>query len=152
MYNIILEYFRKKDVIEIYEEYVFEKNFKIKLNKEQKKMKEDIFSIYKKNGFTPQSRKDISKLFKDTELFSTVHSYMVYNSFLTELKEENFMLKGFLGESEKKIREYLEENKKISLAEARELFKISRKSILLILEKLDENGVTKRIDEYRVLK
>ena len=77
---------------------------------------------------------------------------MVYNSFLTELKEENFMLKGFLGESEKKIREYLEENKKISLAEARELFKISRKSILLILEKLDENGVTKRIDEYRVLK
>lgn len=152
VYNIILEYFRKKDVIEIYEEYVFEKNFKIKLNKEQKKMKEDIFSIYKKNGFTPQSRKDISKLFKDTELFSTVHSYMVYNSFLTELKEENFMLKGFLGESEKKIREYLEENKKISLAEARELFKISRKSILLILEKLDENGVTKRIDEYRVLK
>ena len=83
VYNIILEYFRKKDVIEIYEEYVFEKNFKIKLNKEQKKMKEDIFSIYKKNGFTPQSRKDISKLFKDTELFSTVHSYMVYNSFLT---------------------------------------------------------------------
>lgn len=152
VYNIILEYFRKKDVIEIYEEYVFEKNFKIKLNKEQKKMKEDIFSIYKKNGFTPQSRKDISKLFKDTELFSTVHSYMVYNSFLTELKEENFMLKGFLRESEKKIREYLEENKKISLAEARELFKISRKSILLILEKLDENGVTKRIDEYRVLK
>lgn len=152
VYNIILEYFRKKDVIEIYEEYVSEKNFKIKLNKEQKKMKEDIFSIYKKNGFTPQSRKDISKLFKDTELFSTVHSYMVYNSFLTELKEENFMLKGFLGESEKKIREYLEENKKISLAEARELFKISRKSILLILEKLDENGVTKRIDEYRVLK
>lgn len=152
VYNIILEYFRKKDVIEIYEEYVFEKNFKIKLNKEQKKTKEDIFSIYKKSGFTPQNRKDISKLFKDIELFSTVHSYMVYNSFLTELKEENFMLKGFFLESEKKIREYLEENKKITLAEARELFKISRKSILLILEKLDENGITKRIDEYRVLK
>nr|WP_232010560.1 SelB C-terminal domain-containing protein [Fusobacterium varium] len=29
---------------------------------------------------------------------------------------------------------------------------MSRKSILLILEKLDENGVTKRIDEYRILK
>lgn len=152
VYNIILEYFWKKDVIEIYKEYVFKKNFKIKLNKEQKKMKEDIFSLYKKNGFTPQNREDISKLFKDTELFSTVHSYMVYNSFLTELKEENFMLKGFFLESEKKIREYLEENKKITLAEARELFKIGRKSILLILERLDENGITKRIDEYRVLK
>ncbi len=152
VYNILIEYFRKKDIIEIHEEYVFKKDFKIKLNKEQKKMKEDIFLIYKKSGFTPQNREDISKSFKDTEFFSTVHSYMVYNSFLTELKEENFMLKGFFQESEKKIREYLEENKKITLAEARELLKISRKSILLILEKLDENGITKRIDEYRVLK
>ena len=62
------------------------------------------------------------------------------------------MLRGFFAESEKKIKEYLEENGKITLAEARDLFKVSRKSILLILEKLDENGVTKRIDEYRVLK
>lgn len=62
------------------------------------------------------------------------------------------MLKGFFMESEKKLREYLEKNRKITLGEARELFGISRKSILLILEKLDENGVTKRIDEYRILK
>ena len=62
------------------------------------------------------------------------------------------MLKGFFMESEKKLREYLEKNRKITLGEARELFGVSRKSILLILEKLDENGVTKRIDEYRILK
>lgn len=152
VYNIVLEYFRKKDVIEISGEYVFKKDFRIRLNKEQKKLKEYIFSLYKKSGFTPQKIEDISKLFKDREIFFTLHSYMVNNSFLTELKEENFMLKGFFLESEKKIRDYLEKNKKITLAEARELFKISRKSILLILEKLDENGVTKRIEDYRVLK
>lgn len=152
VYNIILEYFRKKNIIEMHEEYVFKKDFKIKLNKEQKKMKDEIFSIYKKGGFTPQKIEDISNLFKDKDFFSAVHSYMVNNSFLVELKEGNFMLKGFFMESEKKLREYLEKNKKIILGEARELFGVSRKSILLILEKLDENGVTKRIDEYRILK
>lgn len=152
VYNIILEYFRKKNIIEMHEEYVFKKDFKIKLNKEQKKMKDEIFSIYKKGGFTPQKIEDISNLFKDKDFFSAVHSYMVNNSFLVELKEGNFMLKGFFMESEKKLREYLEKNKKITLGEARELFEVSRKSILLILEKLDENGVTKRIDEYRILK
>lgn len=152
VYNIILEYFRKKNIIEMHEEYVFKKDFKIKLNKEQKKMKDEIFSIYKKGGFTPQKIEDISNLFKDKDFFSAVHSYMVNNSFLVELKDGNFMLKGFFMESEKKLREYLEKNRKITLGEARELFGISRKSILLILEKLDENGVTKRIDEYRILK
>lgn len=152
VYNIVLEYFRKKNIIEMYEEYVFKKDFKIKLNKEQKKMKDEIFSIYKKGGFTPQKIENISNLFKDKDFFSAIHSYMVNNSFFVELKEDNFMLKGFFMESEKKLREYLEKNKKITLAEARELFGISRKSILLILEKLDENGVTKRIDEYRILK
>lgn len=152
VYNIILEYFRKKNIIEMHEEYVFKKDFKIKLNKEQKKMKDEIFSIYKKSGFTPQKIEDISNLFKDKDFFSAVHSYMVNNSFLVELKDGNFMLKGFFMESEKKLREYLEKNRKITLAEARELFGVSRKSILLILEKLDENGVTKRIDEYRILK
>ena len=152
VYNIILEYFRKKNIIEMHEEYVFKKDFKIKLNKEQKKRKDEIFSIYKKGGFTPQKIEDISNLFKDKDFFSAVHSYMVNNSFLVELKEGNFMLKGFFMESEKKLREYLEKNRKITLGEARELFGVSRKSILLILEKLDENGVTKRIDEYRILK
>lgn len=152
VYNIILEYFRKKDIIEISEEYIFKKDFRIKLNKEQKKMKEDIFSLYKKSEFIPQQIEDIEKIFEDRNLFSEIHSYMLYNSFLTELGEKNFMLRGFFAESEKKIKEYLEENGKITLAEARDLFKISRKSILLILEKLDENGVTKRIDEYRVLR
>lgn len=152
VYNIVLEYFRKKDIIEILGEYISKKDFKIKLNKEQKKMKEDIFSLYKKSGFIPQQIEDIEKMFEDRNLFSEIHSYMLYNSFLIELKKESLMLRGFFAESEKKIKEYLEENGKITLAEARDLFKIDRKSILLILEKLDENGVTKRIDEYRVLK
>lgn len=152
VYNIALEYFIEKNIIEVSGEYISKKDFKIKLNKEQKKMKEDIFSYYKKNGFTPQKIEDTVKIFKDETLFAEIHSYMLYNSFLVELAEGNFMLKGFFLESEKKIKEYLEKNRRITLAEARDLLQINRKSILLILEKLDENGITKRVGEYRELK
>ena len=152
VYNIALEYFREKDIIEVSGEYISKKDFKVKLNKEQKKIKEDIFSYYKKNGFTPQKIEDTVKIFKDETLFAEIHSYMLYNSFLVELAEGNFMLKGFFLESEKKIKEYLEKNRRITLAEARDLLQINRKSILLILEKLDENGITKRVGEYRELK
>lgn len=152
VYNIALEYFIEKNIIEVFGEYISKKDFKIKLNKEQKKMKEDIFSYYKKNGFTPQKIEDTIKIFKDEILFAEIHSYMLYNSFLVELAEGNFMLKGFFMESEKKIKEYLEKNRRITLAEARDLLQINRKSILLILEKLDENGITKRVGEYRELK
>lgn len=152
VYNIALEYFIEKNIIEVSGEYISKKDFKIKLNKEQKKMKEDIFSYYKKNGFTPQKIEDTVKIFKDETLFAEIHLYMLYNSFLVELAEDNFMLKGFFLESEKKIKEYLEKNRRITLAEARDLLQINRKSILLILEKLDENGITKRVGEYRELK
>ena len=43
MYNIALEYFIEKNTIEVLGEYISKKDFKIKLNKEQKKIKEDIF-------------------------------------------------------------------------------------------------------------
>ena len=152
VYNIALEYFIEKNIIEVSGEYISKKDFKIKLNKEQKKMKEDIFSYYKKNGFTPQKIEDTVKIFKDQTLFAEIHSYMLYNSFLVELADGNFMLKCFFLESEKKIKEYLEKNRRITLAEARDLLQINRKSILLILEKLDENGITKRVGEYRELK
>lgn len=152
VYNIALEYFIEKNTIEVLGEYISKKDFKIKLNKEQKKIKEDIFSYYKKNGFTPQKIEDTVKIFKDETLFAEIHSYMLYNSFLVELAEGNFMLKGFFLESEKKIKEYLEKNRRITLAEARDLLHINRKSILLILEKLDEDGITKRVGEYRELK
>ena len=152
VYNIALEYFIEKNIIEVSGEYISKKDFKIKLNKEQKKIKEDIFSYYKKNGFTPQKIEDTVRIFKDETLFAEIHSYMLYNSFLVELAEGNFMLKGFFLESEKKIKEYLEKNRRITLAEARDLLQINRKSILLILEKLDENGITKRVGEYRELK
>ncbi len=62
------------------------------------------------------------------------------------------MMRGFYVEAEKRLREYLELNKKITLSQYKDLLNTSRKFALILLDNFDEKGVTKRVEDYRVLK
>lgn len=133
-------------------EYISLKNFKIKLSKEQKELKEKIFKIYKENGLVPEKKSVIEKNFSEKEKFREVHNYLYEEGMIIFLKEDYYILKGFLKEAEKKVTEYLKENKKITISDFRKLLDINRQSALLILEKFDEISVTQRIEDYRILK
>ena len=67
------------------------------------------------------------------------------------LENDFYILKGFLKEAEKLIKEYLKENEKITLSEIRTLLNIDRLSAVMILEKLDKLKITERIKDYRIL-
>ena len=71
---------------------------------------------------------------------------------LIPLSDEIYILRGYLKEAEKQIQNFLNENKKITISEFREIFQINRKSALLILEKLDNMEITERVSNYRILK
>lgn len=133
-------------------EYISLKDFKIKLTKEQKKLKDEIFKKYKEIMFSPEKYSAIKEFFLNKKEFETVHNYMVAEGMIINLGEDYFLLKGFLKEAEKLVTEYITKNRKITISEFRELLKINRKSALLILEKLDNINITKRIDDYRILK
>ena len=68
------------------------------------------------------------------------------------LGEDYWILRGYLAEAEKQIRDFLNKNGKITISEFRGLLGINRKSALLILEKSDSLGITERISDYRILK
>ena len=133
-------------------EYLSLKDFKIKLTKEQKKLKDEIFKKYKEIMFSPEKYSAIKEFFLNKKEFETVHNYMVAEGMIINLGEDYFILKGFFKETEKLVTEYITKNRKITISEFRELLKINRKSALLILEKLDNINITKRIDDYRILK
>ena len=67
------------------------------------------------------------------------------------LGEDFYILKGFLKEAEKKIKEFILENEKITISQARKILNVKRAAALMILEKLDELKITKRINDYRIL-
>ena len=150
-YNKFFDLDLVKEKITVVDELVALKEFKIRLNKEEKNMKEEIFSYYKEQKFNLKPYSYYLEVTKDKNLFEQVHRYMVEQGFIQYLEEEYYILNGYLKESTKLITNFLEKNGKIQVKEAKEVLNNSRDSSILILRKLDTLKVTKNIDGVRVL-
>lgn len=150
-YNKFFDLDLVKEKITVVDELVALKEFKIRLNKEEKNMKEEIFSYYKEQKFNLKPYSYYLEVTKDKNLFEQVHRYMVEEGFIQYLEEEYYILNGYLKESTKLITNFLEKNRKIQVKEAKEVLNNSRDSSILILGKLDTLKVTKNIDGVRVL-
>lgn len=150
-YNKFFDLDLVKEKIIVVDELVALKEFKIRLNKEEKNMKEEIFSYYKEQKFNLKPYSYYLEVTKDKNLFEQVHRYMVEEGFIQYLEEEYYILNGYLKESIKLITNFLEKNRKIQVKEAKEVLNNSRDSSILILRKLDTLKVTKNIDGVRVL-
>lgn len=147
--NISLGIIKSETVLE--KEYISLKNFKIKLTKEEKQLKEIIFKKYKEQIFNFEKYENIKKQTADKN-FDIIHNYMAEENMIIFLGEDYWILRGYLTEAEKQIRDFLNKNGKITISEFRGLLGINRKSALLILEKSDSLGITERISDYRILK
>lgn len=150
-YNKFFDLDLVKEKITVVDELVALKEFKIRLNKEEKNMKEEIFSYYKEQKFNLKPYSYYLEVTKDKNLFEQVHRYMVEEGFIQYLEEEYYILNGYLKESTKLITNFLEKNRKIQVKEAKEVLNNSRDSSILILRKLDTLKVTKNIDGVRGL-
>ena len=150
-YNKFFDLDLVKEKIIVVDELVALKEFKIRLNKEEKNMKEEIFSYYKEQKFNLKPYSYYLEVTKDKNLFEQVHRYMVEEGFIQYLEEEYYILNGYLKESTKLITNFLEKNRKIQVKEAKEVLNNSKDSSILILRKLDTLKVTKNIDGVRVL-
>lgn len=147
--NISFGIIKSETVLE--KEYISLRNFKIKLTKEEKQLKEIIFKKYKEQIFNFQKYENIKNATADKN-FDIIHNYMAEENMIIFLGEDFWILRGYLAEAEKQIREFLNKNGKITISEFRELLGINRKSALLILEKFDKKEITERISDYRILK
>ena len=122
-------------------------DFKIQFSDEMMAKKDRLFQIMSRDPYSPPSVKEcITILGEDIfmaliemgELIKVssdvVFNFNAYESLVTKTKS------------------FISENGRISVAEARDLFKTSRKYILALFEYLDSEGVTMRQDDYRRLR
>lgn len=151
LYQNFLKLLIEENLIKIDKNFISLLEFQPKLNKEEKKLKDQIFSIYKILGFKPENINKVAENFNNLEEFKTVHQFMTDNNFIIYLGEETYILKGFFLEAKKILISYLQKNQKITLGDFSKLLNSNRKTSLLLLEKFDEEKITKRIDNYRIL-
>lgn len=151
IYQNFIKILTKENLVKIEKNFISLLDFQTKLNKEEKKLKDQIFSIYKNFGFKPENINKVAENFNNLDKFKTIHQFMVDNNFIVYLGENTYILKGFFLEAKKILISYLQNNHKIILGEFSKLLNSNRKNSLLLLEKFDEEKITKRIENYRIL-
>lgn len=150
-YNIVLEDLQN-DFLNVDKDSISLKSFSIKLSKENKVLKDLIFKIYKDFSFSPKSVQEIEENFLNKEEFYKLHNYMLDTEFMVPLTKNMYVLKGFFKEAETRLRKHFAHHDKLDLSTFKTLLNTSRKFALLYLEKFDELEITKRIEDYRILK
>lgn len=138
--------------VKIINENMALKDFEIKLDENQAKIKSNIEKLYEDNKTEAIKLSDIlEKLNDDKKDIEQVFRLLLDEGTLVKVREDMIFLKTVLEESEGVLVDYLKENKSIKLAEFRDLLGSSRKIAMNLLEYFDEQKITKRREDTRML-
>ncbi|WP_407857541.1 selenocysteine-specific translation elongation factor [Enterococcus hailinensis] len=122
-------------------------DFEVTFNQYQKAAKEKIETVLAKNGYTPVKKEELIHLDKNAEeVLEALNSETVV--FLTH---EYVLLKKVFDQAVELVNKQIVEKGQMTLGDFRDLTDSSRKSSMLILEYMDKQEITKRVENYRVL-
>lgn len=128
------------------------KDFKIEYNENHLRIKESIIKNYEENLYMIPKLEEVFDMVGSSKGdFQEVFNSLVQNKELLRLDEEIYILNNLYKDSIYKIKDYIKQNRRITVAEFRDLINTNRKIALLLLESFDDQGITKREENSRVL-
>ena len=122
---------------------------RLSLSPEQERLVSQILKVFEKSGSNPPTRKELIAQMPNSE---GIIRYMRQQNMLVELPEGVLFERKHYESIKSQIINFLRSNGSISIQQVRELFGFSRKYVLPLLNKLDEEGITQRRDDKRVLR
>lgn len=145
----ILKVMKDRGVIKESGEYFSLESHTITLNPKQEKIKKELIDEIRSNGL--EKIENIKSLSRNNKDRRHVLDFMIGEEILVFGAENNVLLKEDFEKAKKDIIEHLKKNEKITVSQARDILKSSRKNVLLILEYFDSIKLTKRVEDYRIL-
>ena len=143
----ILDLFIKNNEIRLEGNLVAEKDFVVNYDKKQLVEKERIEKALLEGGFTPSTIKDLTNGEKPkVEILESL-----IDNTIVRLDADLVLHADVLKEAIQKVENHFKENEQMGLAEFRDMSGSSRKYSMAILEYMDKIGVTRRLENYRVL-
>ena len=144
---VIIDLIVSNNALKIQNNFISLYDFEVKYDVNQLKEKNNIEKILLESKFTPPNIKDLTKNNKGlNELLSSLAGDTIII-----LNEDIAIHVKTFEEAKNKVLKHFENNKKLTLAEFRDFTGSSRKYSLPILEYMDKQGITKRVEDYRVL-
>ena len=143
----LLDLFIENNEIRLEGNLVAEKDFVVNYDKKQLTEKERIEKALLEGGFTPPTIKDLTNGEKPkVEILESL-----IDNTIVRLDADLVLHADVLKEAIQKVEEHFSANEQMGLAEFRDMTGSSRKYSMAILEYIDKLGITKRVENYRVL-
>ena len=143
----LLDLFIANNEIRLEGNLVAEKDFVVNYDKKQLAEKERIEEALLEGGFTPPTIKDLTNGEKPkVEILESL-----IDNTIVRLDADLVLHANVLKEAIQKVEDHFSANDQMGLAEFRDMTGSSRKYSMAILEYIDKLGITRRVENYRVL-
>ena len=144
---VLIQLLIKFNVIKEQQKRLSVYDFQVQFNSYQQVAKQKIERYLKNSGYMPIKKEELALLDKNAEeVLEALDATSAV--FLTH----EYVLSGKIYQQAiQQIQTYIKKNKKITLADFRDMTNSSRKASMLILESIDKLGITKRVENYRIL-
>ncbi|NPA49045.1 MAG: selenocysteine-specific translation elongation factor [Thermodesulfobacteria bacterium] len=154
VFEILLEELAQKGKIVQEREIVRLSSHRIVLAEEQEALKAKIEKAFLKAGFQPPDKDEILSQFRDqAPLNVEIFNLLLQEGKLVRLRDELVFHRDVLEEARKRAVSFLEKNKEMSVGDFRKLVGgASRKYLIPLLEHLDQQKVTIRVGDKRILR
>ena len=126
-------------------------SFKKNVNDKNKKIMDEIESIYKEAKYEVPIDIDVLNRYKDTKLARQILNDLVIEHKLIKLAKDYYMHVDTVNAALKTLYKYFEKEKTLKMADFRTMINSSRKYTILLLDFFDIKKITKTTDDVRIL-
>ncbi len=148
----ILDYFLAENIIKNVNGFICLPEFKIVVNNSQAKIIDSLEKLYLDAGFAPPSNDEAIKAYiKDKNQFQACLSSLKASGTIISLDLQYCMHKNSYEHALNILKDFMQQNADITLAQYRDLLGVSRKYAVALLEYFDKIKITKKIGDKRIL-
>ncbi len=150
--DLVFGYFEAEGIIVISSHYVAKQGFTVQFNKLQAQIRDAIMKSYREKPYSPPKITELAESSRlDKNQCQVVYNALIDMGELVKLDEEVSISKEAFDEAVRLLREFLKANGQIQLGQFRDILGTSRKYAMALLDYFDQNKITKRVGDNRVL-
>jgi len=127
-------------------------DFDVRFNPLQEKIKKEIEHVFLENKFSPVKKEELYNIIKyDIKDIDQVFEALIDMDILIRLKEDNILHIEAYTEAVEMVKNFIIKNGSITVGQLRDLLNTNRKLSIALIEYLDDQKITKRVGDTRVL-
>jgi len=152
LFDYMLSLLEEQKIIKTGGKYVSLHDFEISLSPLHENIKEKLLNMYHSSGInSPKPEEAMESIGEDYKDARMVFELLIDTGELIKINDEMVLSKKVYDNAVEELKNFLMENKSITLAQYRDLMNTSRKYAVSLLEYFDSAKITKRVGDNRVL-